>query len=120
MNKVQNSWETTCSELNARLRAYDGSPQELSKSARVNYHAARRALLSGIKNQTKLSDSLCTYFKIYYKEDKVQTRENWSKPKLRKVLEDVWDGSEAHAELIAQLLQSTKVFRIERKSADIE
>lgn len=93
---------------------------ELSIAANIDYHAARRALLNGIKNQTKLSDSLCTYFSIFHSKHKVQTKENWSKPKLRKVLEDVWDGSEAHAELIAQLLQSTKVFRIERKSADIE
>jgi hypothetical protein len=114
MQNYQTKWDAACIELNKKLRQYDGRPFDLASDGEINYFAARRFLISGIKNRGRNAEKLCAFFKISIDET--------AKPRagalsdLTGVLRDVWDGSEAHAKLLARLIESTKSFRIEGRT----
>lgn len=110
-DKVQTSWSEIKEELNLRLDAFGGSYAALSRLSGIDYHAARRLLRSGATNDTENARKAALALGI----------ENYESAKVQKcglndivvLLEDVWDGSSAHAELICQLIQSTRLFKVE-------
>lgn len=114
MQNYQTKWDSVCVELNKRLRQYEGRPLSLAKDAEINYFAARRFLISGVQNRGRNAEKLCALFEISNYET--------AKPRagalsdLTSVLRDVWDGSEAHAKLLAKLMESTKSFRVEGRT----
>jgi ribosomal protein L18 len=111
MKKVQREKAVIIAEINAHLSNWKDGNNALSKAANINYHAARRALKGGIKNNSKLFISFCTLFEVEpFIVDKVQ---NTTLEKLTEMLRETWDGSEPHAALLHSLIKSTKPFKVQ-------
>lgn len=109
--KLQTDWTTQRDELNRRLRAYQGGASSLKKAAKINYFAARRFLKNGVSNRTEAAIALCGLFGI----DKAQEPQSEELQKLVHLVEQVWDGTPAHASLLAKLIRSTKPFAVEER-----
>ncbi|WP_293778440.1 hypothetical protein [uncultured Oxalicibacterium sp.] len=114
MQKVKTTWQLILPDLNAKLGGYKESPKALAEQCGINYFAARRFLTEGIKNRNKNAEKVCSFFGIeLVKTEKVQPE---LLEDLKNLVTSVWDGSVPHAELIAELIKSTKPFRVtERK-----
>lgn len=108
---MQNSWSEIKGELNLRLGAFVGSYAELSGLAGIDYHAARRLLKSGATNDTENARKAALALGI--ESHKTAKLQKCGMNDIVVLLEDVWDGSSAHAELICQLIQSTRLFKVE-------
>lgn len=110
--KVQRSWGVVCDELNTKLRQSDHNYKLLAIAAGISYDAARRFVLNGAKNQTATAEKLCLHFHIPLHE--TAKPQNCSKlGELTALVEEVWDGSGPHAELLAKLIKSTKPFKVQ-------
>lgn len=113
MTKVQRDKAAVVAEINIHLSKWNDGYSALSVSAQINYYAARRALIKGLKNNSALITKLCTFFDVDpYVSDKVQTTTLES---LTATLRETWDGSEPHAELLHSLIKSTKPFKVEER-----
>lgn len=113
MQKVQRDKASVVAEINDYLSKWKDDYMSLSKGADINYHAARRALLKGLKNNSKLTSKLCTFFNISpVIVTKVQTS---SFDRLSATLRETWDGTEPHAELLHNLIKSTKPFKVQER-----
>jgi hypothetical protein len=109
MAEEQKEWAAIAVKLNEALRGCRLSPVQLAKRAGIDYHAARRYLRHGVANRTTGALRLCDFFAIHSdKSQKLQTPSD----RLRRVLHESWDGSEAHAKLLAKLIGSTRPFKI--------
>lgn len=114
MNKeLQRDWGVVREELNAKLQQSGRDYRKLSLEAGVSYHAARRFALNGAENQTETARKLCVYFGIsLYETAKVQ---DGQLEELTSLMREVWDGSRAHAELLARLIRSTMPFKVRNR-----
>lgn len=115
--KVQRSWSDVRTELNARLDQFAGGYNELATEAGISYHAARRFLLNKAKNRTETAEKLCRFFRVDL--DKTANLQNEilsSTDSLTQLIEEVWDGTEAHARLLAQLIGITRDFSVQNRS----
>lgn len=111
--KVQKDWPSIRDELNARLQLVGNDYLGLSVAAGVSYHAARRYVLNGAQNRTGTARKLCDHFCIALDETaKLQERRLQD---LTTLVEQVCDGSEPHAELLASLIRSTRAFTIQER-----
>lgn len=116
MQKLQNNWPVICAALNEKLATFDGRPGDLERISGIDYYAARRFLSKGVHNQNKNTRKLCEYFKIDLEESaKVQPDPLGM---LTVLLQDVWDGSVPHAELLAKLIKSTKPFKVVERNKE--
>jgi len=113
MKKVQISKEQLIDEINERLRKWNGDYKALADGAHINYHAARRAIMHGLKNNTKLLSNLCTFFGI--EMERVEEVQNDTFETLTSILRETWDGTEPHAELLQSLIKSTKPFKVQER-----
>ncbi|TCS37907.1 hypothetical protein EDC30_103199 [Paucimonas lemoignei] len=110
MQKLQKDWPIVCAILNHKLASFEGGPNELARLAGINYFAARRFLSDRVHNHTKNAEKLCEFFEIDITETaKVQTD---LLEMLTGLVKQVWDGSAAHAELLAGLIKSTEPFKV--------
>lgn len=87
---------------------------DLAIRAGIDYHAARRFLLNGVKNQTQNARKVAEALAV--SPNKLQESQKRLPPSLEQGILDVWDGSEDHCELIKQLAEVTGRFRIKKKS----
>lgn len=111
MKKVQRDKAAVIAEINNHLSNWKDGYKSLSNGANINYYAARRAILNGLKNESELINKLCTFFNIEQNNsDKVQ---NSTFELLTETLRETWDGSEPHAELLHNLIKSTKPFKVQ-------
>lgn len=112
--KVQRNWSDVRDELNAKLQASDHDYQLLARSSGVGYYAARRFVLSGAKNRTVTAEKLCLHFGIpLHITAKLQSNKL---KELTSLVEEVWDGSGPHAELLGKLIKSTKSFKVQDRA----
>lgn len=117
MSKVQSNWDEVKDELNAKLKQWQGSCGDLESAANISYWSARWALNHEIQNRTEAAEALCILFGIeLFDEDKSAKVQSRSLASLEKILAETWDGSEPHAELLANLIKSTKAFKVEERS----
>lgn len=82
---------------------------ELSRITKIDYFALRRFKMGTLKKVTTNVRDICKYFKINVDD---YANSEFTIIQLHKVLKEVWDGTPGHAELIINLLESTKAFRI--------
>lgn len=115
MTKVQRDKEAVVAEINKCLSAWTDGYSALSTQANISYYAARRALVYGLKNDTKLISSLCTFFKI--ENNKFEKVQNTTLESLTEVLRETWDGSKPHADLLYSLIKSTKPFKVRGRTS---
>lgn len=114
MQKHQVDWPAARELIKAKLTQYKDRPGVLAREAGIGYFAARRFILNGVHNRGKNVDKLCNFFGIKVTETvKVQ---KGTLGELSDLLREVWDGTEAHAQLIGKLIESTKTFRVEGRS----
>lgn len=113
MEKVQKTWSVIRNELNEKLLSFDQDYRDLSKAAGISYYAARRFKINGAKNQTGTAIKLCVFFGI--SQEKTAKLQSFSLNELIARLTDAWDGSESHAELLVNLIESTKSFKIQTR-----
>ena len=85
---------------------------ELSRITKVDYFALRRFKIGTLKKVTTNVRNICKYFKINLDD---YANSEFTIMQLQKVLKEVWDGSPGHADLIINLLKSTKAFRIKNR-----
>lgn len=114
MQIPQRSHDEILGDLNRCLSSCNLSYQQLSEGAKLSYHAARRYLTSRqAKNYNDSAKALCLFFGVKTnKTAKLQTEPlEW----MTKMIHEVWDGSEPHAELIVELIKSTKSFKVNQR-----
>jgi len=110
MKKVQTAWSEIADTLYKRLSESEESTIILSKKAKINYFAIYRLRQGPAKNRTVNAVKLCNYFSIETEiPGKVQ---NPCATGILAAVEDVWDGSKDHADLLANLIRSTRSFKI--------
>lgn len=111
MKKPQRNWCDIASDLNRCLQGCSLDYRQLSEASGISYHASRRYLLSGhAKNDNKNARALCRFFGVPL--EKTANLQNEPMARITQVLQEVWDGTEPHAELIVELIRSTKAFKI--------
>jgi hypothetical protein len=113
MTKVQRDKAAVVAEINDHLSKWSDGYSALAIGAKINYYAARRALIKGLKNNSALITKLCTFFDVdpyMAKNVQITTLES-----LTATLRETWDGSEPHAELLHSLIKSTKPFKVQER-----
>jgi len=117
MLKMQNNqvyWPAARMQLGKKLKQYKDRPRDLAREADINYFSARRFILNGVHNRSRNVEKLCNLFGINVsKNAKMQID---SIGALTGLLRNVWDGTDAHAQLIGKLIESTKPFRVEDRA----
>lgn len=114
MNKPQRQKAAILAELNQDLRSCGLDYTQLADGAQISYHAARRYLIS--RQAKQFNDSakaLCVFFGI--ETDKTVKLQTSPLERMSQTIHDVWDGSEPHAELIVELIKSTKPFKVNQR-----
>jgi hypothetical protein len=108
MEKLQNYRGDVLEALSKCLAACELTHQELAKGSGVSYHAARRYRISKrAKNLNNSARALCDFFKIPIPETANLQTDQLAK-KMKRAIQEVWDGSEHHADLITRLIRATK------------
>lgn len=114
MQNNQRSWSSVAAELRKKLDDSGLEPKELASITGIDYHAARRLCQGGLRNSSKNAILLCHFFDIsLYKNAKMQ---NISRNQLYECVNEIWDGSQAHAELMIELIRSTRLFEFKSKN----
>lgn len=109
MNKTQRHWKAISAELRSKITSSGMSASQLAEFADIDYHAARRILIGSIKNSSGPAKALCKHFKIdLYENAKSQIDDRMIK--LQLLINNVWDRSESHLDLMENLIKSTKGF----------
>jgi hypothetical protein len=111
---VQRNWSAVRDELNAKLRQSDCGYQSLAASAGVGYYAARRFILHGATNCTQTAKKLCIHFGIPLAESAKPQGDKLEE--LTALVQEVWDGTGPHAELLAKLIRSTRAFKVQDRA----
>lgn len=114
MQILQRDRDDILADLNQCLGACNLSFRQLSEGSKLSYHAARRYLTSRqAKNYNDSAKALCLFFGVTTnKTAKLQTDPlKW----MTQMIHEVWDGSEPHAELIVELIKSTKLFKVDQR-----
>lgn len=111
MQKPQRNWDEVASDLNRCLQGCALNYKQLSEGSGISYYASRRYLLAGhAKNDNANARALCRFFGVSMeKTANVQTE---PVARMTQVIHEVWDGSEPHADLIVELIRTTKSFKI--------
>lgn len=113
MQKYKNEWAVIRPVLEKKLRESQETLHAISKGSGVSYWAVSRALRDGIKNYSERAEKLCHYFAI--------SRDEFAKPQnellfeLHQVVTSVWDGTDAHARLLMNLIKTTGSYKIEQR-----
>lgn len=103
-------------ELNRALASCEMTPLELSKAAGIRYDAAWRALRGGVRNYTQTAKALCRCFGLQIvKSRKTQASRERVLEDMVWTIAEVWDGTQAHADLITRLVRSTGAFEVGKR-----
>ena len=115
---VQTQWERLSRCLDERLQSSKLTLREISVKSHVNYYAVRRMKRGGLFRRTKNALRLCSFFGLSAQEQRAQEK---SLASVVQELKATWDGTEAHSQLLAELIRSTRNFKVTRtESATID
>jgi len=89
--------------------------RQISLAAGVDYFAVRRMKRGGLKRRTKNAVRLCIYFGI---NANVSATHLGSYEAIVGEIKAAWDGSDAHAQLLVELIRSTRNFRVTPAKSD--
>lgn len=111
MQKLQRDWADVSGDLNRCLASCNLGYQQLADGAGLSYDAARRYLISRrAKNNNASAKALCVFFGV--PTEKTAKPQTDPLERMAQAIHEVWDGSEPHAELIVELIRTTKPFKI--------
>ncbi|WP_348731457.1 hypothetical protein [Rheinheimera texasensis] len=113
MQKYKNGWVLIRPILEKKLRESEESAAVISKNSGVSYWAVSRALRDGVKNYSHRAESLCDYFGVLV--DNSAKPQNDVLLELHQVIASVWDGTDAHAKLLMNLIKTTGSYKIEQR-----
>jgi hypothetical protein len=111
---TQRKWREVAIELRAKLNEWNHSLTVLSKASGVKYDAIYRMHKGGLERRSRPAFELCKFFGINTSNTK--SEQSQLKESLHADLDQVWDGSVAHAKLLVKLIRSTKGFGVQEKS----
>jgi hypothetical protein len=119
MQNSKSDWPNICGLLNEELSKYSGSIVSLSIKAEIDYFSARRYLNQGAKNRCSSAEKLCDFFKIEHSLSAIsaKSREEMYSA-LAGTIDEVWDGSPSHADLLIKLVRSTQPFSVRRSAKE--
>lgn len=117
MQKYKDSWPEIRSKLNEELACYKGNVSELCEATGLSYWAINRALSKGVCNYTSRAEELCKALGV--EANTTAKSQGMSLHYLNGLLAEIWDGSEGHGMLIADLIKSTDRFRVQKKGAKV-
>lgn len=113
MQKLQRDWVDVSADLNRCLATCNLGYKQLSALSGLSYYAARRYLVSRrAANNNSSAKALCKFFGISVEAETANSQRDVFR-RLTEAIRDVWDGSEPHAELIENLIRTTKPFKID-------
>lgn len=111
---MQKQWGRLSHELVERFSSSTESLQQIARGAGVNYFAVRR-IKNGFLRKTRNVERLCNYFHINANEEALQPGRLGG---IVSELKATWDGSEAHAQLLVDLIRTTGKFKVIRTGSD--
>lgn len=109
MALTQTTWPQIARELSELLDSSKLSYKRLSDQTGVDYFAVRRLKLGGVKRRTANAIALCKYFGIN------ANRVEETPGHLDEIVAEIkatWDGSDAHARLLIDLVRTTRRFKV--------
>ena len=100
-------------DINRFLASYSGGQEALAKAMGVSQSTISRALRGGTRKRlSKGLRSLCNYAGISLTKPVVAfTPDPRTNPDLISALAEVWDGSSAHARVLAKIIRDLKLLR---------
>lgn len=110
MKKVQRPWSEISAELAEYFEQHPVDTNYLKDKAKIDYHAARRILKGQVKNRTESAIRVCNSLGISLETPRKLQGE--SGQALIQAIDQVWDGTNAHAQLLIELIKSTSSFKI--------
>lgn len=115
MALVQVLWERVARDLAAKLTQSKQTDRQISHESRVDYFAVRRMRRGGLKRRTKNAMRLCSYFAI---SANTPATRSGNYEAIVSELKASWDGSEAHAQLLLELIRTTRNFKVSQAKSD--
>lgn len=113
MQSIKYNWGKISPILKAAISNCGLTHVQLSIASGVSYDAIHRFAFKSIRNYSDNAFNLCKYLDIDL--SKYSNMQNIDKLDIDKTIDEVWDGSVNHAELIIELIKSTKKYRIEKR-----
>lgn len=113
MHKSQAQWTVARVKLNEALAQYNDTSVALSRASGADFYAVRRLRKHGAGSRGKNALLLCAFFGIHVDENARALESEIDD--LHKLLDEVWDGSNSHAALLAKLIESTRSFTVEER-----
>jgi hypothetical protein len=111
---IKRPWSNVAADLEVALKAIDKNPMWLESQTGVKHHAIRRMRNGLLKNRTDNAEKLCAYFEIpLIESEKLRISDALD---FTQVIQRIWDGSQAHAELIIKLIESTHGFSVRKEN----
>lgn len=111
MQKLQRPWSEISVELQRCVRESGLTYKQLSEQAVIDYFAARRIINGHLKNRTDAATTVCSFFKIdLFYPDKMQSNAG---KEILDAITAIWDGTDAHAQLLVKLIEGTARFKVE-------
>ena len=112
---MQTPWQRLSRELMESLRSTTKTLQKIAAESRVDYFSVRRMKDKGFIRKTKNVVRLCKYLGINANGDPAKPGDINS---IVRELRAAWDGSEPHAQLLVELIRSTRKFKVSRTRSD--
>ena len=112
---MQKPWERLSRDLAAHFAQEKQTLMQISSASGVDYFAVRRMKRGRLKRRTKNAMRLCTYFGINANVPAVRLG---SYETLVGEIKAVWDGSDAHAQLLVELIRTTRNFKVSAAMSD--
>lgn len=110
MKKVQRPWSEISAELVEYFDKHSVDANYLKNKAGIDYYAARRIIKGQVKNRTESAVRVCNSLGISLETPKKLQGE--SGRALIQAIDQVWDGTNEHAQLLIELIKLTSSFKI--------
>jgi hypothetical protein len=112
---MQTPWARISRDLAAQLAQEKQTLRKISSAAGVDYYAVRRMKRGGLKRRTKNAIRLCSYFGI---SANIPAARLSNYEAIVGEVKAAWDGSDAHAQLLVELIRSTRNFKVSPAKPD--
>lgn len=115
MSIVHISWRRIAGDLANALESSQKTISEISSESGVNYYAVRRMKSGGaLIRSSRNARRLCTYFGVNANSERSTDLDT-----IVSQVSETWDGSGPHAQLLVELIRSTRNFAVRRVAPNV-